>query len=73
MNENTRSNKPALELIGCEQSVYAVMARARAAATRAGWSAQRIGDFRGKLFTINNNEGYEAAMKIVETEFQVKS
>jgi len=71
--EAAKSNLPPVDLVGCEKSVYAVMARVRAAATRAGWNAQRIGDFRGKLFTANNNEGYEAAMKMVATEFQVKS
>lgn len=64
---------PVLDLKGCEANVYAVMARARAGATRAGWTAQQIGDFRGRLFTINNDRGYEEALVFVRSKFQVKS
>jgi hypothetical protein len=61
---------PSVDLQGCEPNVHAVMARCRLAATSAGWSQQRIGDFRGKLFTIASNYGYKAGMEYVATQFK---
>jgi hypothetical protein len=65
--------KPTILLSQCEPgNIFSVMARCRAAAQQKGWTQQHIGDFRGKLFQIHNNESYEAAMKFVELHFVVQ-
>lgn len=65
--------KPTILLSECEPgNVFSVMARCRVAAQQKGWTQQHIGDFRGNLFRISNNEGYEAAMKFVGLYFEVK-
>ncbi len=65
--------KPTIKLGDCEPgNIFNVMARCRAAAQLKGWTQQHIGDFRGKLFQINKNDSYEAAMKFVGLYFEVK-
>lgn len=65
--------KPTIALSDCEPgNIFSVMARCRTAAQTKGWTQQQIGDFRGNLFRINNNESYEEAMKFVGLYFEVK-